>query len=219
MSRPRRDACLVRAGTAVDHGDSMTNTALTLQQPLVTPTAEPWAARHLPRLAALAGSAWMALGIESIVRQDPHNYRDVLMYGPWVLLLATIVGIHQRQRHRAGRIERVGYVLMTSSMAVAVVLGILMLLGLVDGYFAVTMPVWILSMIMFGVGTARAGVFPRWMGVAIALAQPLAMATGVALSPWIGLHERGSFSGAVAHGTVLFAIAWACRVTDREPQL
>jgi len=161
----------------------------------------------------------MALGIESIVRQDPHNYRDVLMYGPWLLLLATIVGIHQMQRHRAGRLERVGYVVMISSMAVVLVLGILMLLGALDGYFAVTMPVWILSMIMFGIGTARAGVFPRWMGVAIALAQPLAMATGVALSPWIGLHDRGSFSGAVAHGTVLLAIAWAAgRVTEAEQQ-
>ena len=160
MSRPERDACLVPAGTAIDHGDSMTNTALAPQQSIVTPTAATWAASHLTRLAALAGSAWMALGIESIVRQEPHNYRDVLMYGPWVLLLATIVGIHQMQRHRAGRLERFGYVGMTTSMAVALVLGILMLLGAVDGYFAVTMPVWILSLIMFGIGTARGCVPP-----------------------------------------------------------
>jgi len=215
MSRSRNDHCLVCTGIAFDHDPGMTNALITQAHSDISDHAEmhdrgsrlPWAARNLDRLAALCGIAWMGLGIESIVRQEPHNYRDVLIYVPWVLLLLTVTGIHQMQRRSDRKLERAGYHGVVGSMALAYVAGVLMLTDAAGNYFPVAMPLWIITIALFGVATARAGVFPRWVGVGLVVSQPLAIAAGVAMSPWIELQERGSFSGAVAHGTVFLAIA------------
>ncbi len=218
MSRSRNDHCLVWPGIALDHDSGMTNALITQAHTDLDGRTDtdarddkrrrlPFAARNLDRLAALCGIAWMGLGIESIVRQEPHNYRDALFYVPWVLLLATVTGIHQLQQRRDRKLERVGYFGVVGSMALVIVAGALIVTGAAGNYFAVAMPLWIISIAMFGVATARAGVFPRWVGVGLVVSQPLAIAAGVAMSPWIELQERGSYSGAVAHGAVFLAIA------------
>ena len=190
--------------------DPIMTSSLTIQDHTTNNiTAVPWPARHLGLLTALAGTAWLALGLESIIRPEQHNYRDTVMNVPWLLTLAVVFGIHQRQRHRNGRLERWGFVGVVVSMIAAVGLVLPQSVGAIDTIFALTVPAWILSMFAFGIGTARAGVFPRWVGVGLAISELLTMGAAAAMSPWIPLRDRGSFSGAVAHGIVFLSIAVA----------
>ena len=56
------------------------------------------------------------------------------------------------------------------------------------------------GMFALGAGLWRGAVIPRYGAAALALTQPLTMAAGIAMSPWVPLAESGSYSGAVVHG-------------------
>jgi hypothetical protein len=172
------------------------------------PTA-PWFARHVRLMATLSGITWTALGLESILRPVQHNYRDTLVNLPWALTLFTIIGIHQIQRPHGGRLERWGYIGVVATMSYGLLALVPQLCGDVATGFTVVAPIWILAMVVFGIGTARAGVFPRWVGVGLGLSELLTIAAAAAMSPWVPIRDRGSFSGAVAHGLVLLAVSFA----------
>ena len=129
--------------------------------------------------ALIGGLAWIALAGDSILRPDPRDYRDALFLVPWALYAATLACIHRLQRHRPGRLERWGFgAVMGTAVLVAVgsvghVFGTeaLEVLG-----FPIGALLWTLSMMTFGAGTARSGLFPRRVGWAIALSQPLTIA-------------------------------------------
>jgi hypothetical protein len=195
----------------------MTTATINPPTPTTTATAPAttWPARHLRLITTLAGSAWFALGLESIVRPEQHNYRDYVMAVPFVLTLMTIVGIHHVQRPHGGRLERWGYVVVASSMSVGLVSAVPQAFGHLASSFAFVAPLWVLGMVAFGIGTSRAGVFPRWVGVGLALSELLTMAAAAAMSPWVPIRDRGSFSGAVAHGAVFLLISLA---VDRRSQ-
>lgn len=174
----------------------------------VTPRARRAAVqRSAAVLAAAAGAAWLALGIESIARPGPQAYRDVLFLIPWTLTLAALVCIHLLQRRTLGRFGRIVFAVLVASMIGAIALSIPVLMGELTRHFTYIVPVWILAMAGYGVATARAGTLPRWIGVGIASSEPLTIAAGLALSPLAPLSETGSFSGAIAHGAVFLAIA------------
>jgi hypothetical protein len=189
---------------------AMTTTAIT-SNPLAARDASitTWPARHLRLVSTLAGLAWTALGLESIVRPEQHNYRDYVMFVPWVLTLVAIVGIHQIQRTQGGRLERWGFAAVAASMTVGALAAIPQAFGQLESTFAFVAPVWVLGMIVFGIGTSRAGVFPRWVGIALALSELLTMGAAAAMSPWVPIRDRGSFSGAVAHGVVFLLVSLA----------
>ncbi|MBV9355218.1 MAG: hypothetical protein JO023_06775 [Chloroflexi bacterium] len=69
--------------------------------------------------------------------------------------------------------------------------------------------VWIPAMVLWGVGTARAGVVSRWIGVGLALSEPLTIVLALALAPISPVVDRGSYTGALANGLVLAGIAVA----------
>jgi hypothetical protein len=194
----------------------MTSTAITTHQPTAA-AASPvtWPARHARLLATLAGAAWTALGLESILRPEQHNYRDYVMFVPWLLTLVAIIGIHQIQRAYGGRLERWGFAAVAASMTLGALAAIPQAFGQLESSFVVVAPVWVFGMIVFGIGTARAGVFPRWVGVLLAMSELLTMAAAAAMSPWVPIRDRGSFSGAIAHGVVFLLISFA---VDRRSQ-
>jgi hypothetical protein len=172
---------------------------------------------------AFAGAfAWIALAGDSILRPDPRDYRDALLLAPWTLYAATLACIHWLQRHRAGALEQWSFrLVMVAAALVAIgsvdrVIGTeaVQVLGFPLGVLA-----WTLSMAALGAGTVRAGVFPRRVGWAIALSQPLTVAVGVALSPIVPLQEWGSYSGALAHGAVMLLLAAAFRNASRSTEV
>lgn len=173
-------------------------------------------------VAAAGALAWIALAGDSILRPDPLEYRDALFLVPWILYAVTLACIHRLQRHRAGAVERWGFrlVMVTAGLvavaSVDLVLGIeaVQVLGFPLGALA-----WTLAMVALGVGTVRAGVFPRRMGWAIVLSQPLTIALAVLLSlVGVELHERGGYSGALAHGAVMLVLAAGLRSAGRSAE-
>lgn len=184
----------------------------------VLPTKRAWTAQMAATLAVTGAAAWIALATDSIVRNDAHRYRDGLLLVPWVLLAATLVSIHRLQREQAGGLERWGIRALIAGMAFVAVGNLDIVLTNADSNFAFPLGALIVmgGLMAFGIGTARAGVFPRRVGVAIAASQLLTMATGVALSPLVPLHDYGSYSGGLAHGAVLLVLAASLRSYARS---
>lgn len=171
-------------------------------------------AATVARVAAVTGVAWLALGIESVVRPEVMHYRDALVLVPLSLYAVTVGGIQRLQRRRSGRLGKWSAVLVIGVITVIVVANAAMLLGVDDAQKA-AFPLgplgWIGGMIAFGVATARAGVLPRRDAWLLALSQPLSMVTSLVLSPIAPVEDRGAFSGVAAHGIVLLVVATSLR--------
>ena len=168
------------------------------------------------RRGALAGLAsavgFLVIGAESALRGGEMHYRDALQLVPWVLAAVTLAFLHATQRHVRNRVELVGFWSTMGAMSVAASGQI----GLISGVerlaplaFPVGALLWLAAMAVYGVGTYRAGVVPKRVGVAIALLEPGSILTGIALSPLVGLHDRGNYSGALEKGVVMLLIAAA----------
>ena len=178
-------------------------------------------ARSAPYWAApaalLAGTLWLFLSLDSLARPDPETYRDAVFIIPWLLAAVAIAGIHTLQRAAAGRLGEVGFWLLVAGI-VAGVAGILASLSDSESLKWLGFPVgalgWMGGLALFGVATMRARVLPRWCGVALIVAQPLAILLGAALAPIAPLHEYGSYTGALALAVVwlsLGAVLWSRR--------
>jgi hypothetical protein len=175
-------------------------------------------------VAGLAAGTWLALGVESILRPGQHNYRDALWLVPWVLTAAALHQLHLAQRSPGARLERWSYGAVLAAMT-ACAAGNLGLLLDIDGLTSLGFPVgallWTLALVPFGVATARAGVVPRHVGVALALLEPGSVLTGLALSPIAGLSDRGGYSSGIEKALVVWLVARAlaehrtCRAAPR----
>jgi hypothetical protein len=146
-----------------------------------------------------------------VIRGGEMHYRDALWAIPWTLTLLTFAHLHVLQRRRGRWVAASGVaVLVTMGMLLAgftgLVLGVdaLALLG-----FPLGALLWLVAMVPFGIATARAGVVPRGVGIALALLEPGSILAGVALSPLAGLHDRGNFSGGLEKGLVVLLLAAA----------
>ncbi len=171
------------------------------------------------RRGAIAAAAWVGISLESIVRPGEHDYRDGLILLPWVLTMAAFAALHSVQRHKAGSLEKVGFWLALAAMALTGIGNTGMLIGaevLAPLAFPVGPLVWIPSMVAWGVGTARAGVVPRWVGAGIALNEPMTIVLAIVLSPISPITDRGSCTGALANGLVLTGIALALYMLQRD---
>jgi hypothetical protein len=170
--------------------------------------------RHVAAVATGAGVAWVSLSLLSILTPDPARYLDVLFVVPFSLSLGAVLGVHAMQRDHAGRLERVGAWISITGMAATLIgqVGIIAdLSGLTRTVLPAGVAVWLLGFALFGAGTVRARVLPPWVGVTIALSQPLAVVAGLALSPISPLSSTGSYSGAIAHGLIWLAVGSVLR--------
>lgn len=158
---------------------------------------------------SLAASAlWLALGTESIARPGEFGYRDALMLAPFGLSLTSLALLRKLLGEKLGVAAKRGFALAIGSMAIAAVgqVGFLADAKPLILFAAVGVTGWILGMAMIGVGLWRTGATPRWLAAALGLTQPLTMALGVALSPWVPLENNGSYSGALVHGFTWLAL-------------
>jgi hypothetical protein len=166
----------------------------------------------------LGGAAFVGLSFDSIARPDPERYRTAIFLVTWLLSAGGIVGLHVLQRGRSGRLGRAGFWATVSAMLVAAA-GTAAYLAGADALRwleAVGLAGWVAGMLLLGVATVRARVAPAWVGAALILAEPATVLAALALSPWVPLHDEGSYSGAVANGMAFLALGIALRSTRRE---
>ncbi|MGW3351942.1 hypothetical protein ACWDA3_52360 [Nonomuraea rubra] len=170
-------------------------------------------------MAVASFAGWAALAVESFLTPPPRDYRDALVLVPWTLYAVVVAGAHRIQRERTGALATAGLAGTLAGMAVSAAGNLGVLLGN-DAMVAVAFPVgpglFSLGLLLFGVATVRAGVLPRYAGVALALSQPMAIAIGLALSWHVPVHPHGSYTGALGHGLAVLALA-AGLATARLP--
>lgn len=162
--------------------------------------------------AAIASGAWVAQSLASLALFDPTSVLDVTMIAP---MLLTVTGVWLLRRQGAfghGVLSRVlaGFVTVA---ALGVIPGQLAFAFAWDGpaaFFAIAgTAAFIGSIVLAGVAMLRARVLPRWMGVSLIVAQPLAILLGVVFSPISPLADHGDYTGALGHGIVWGLIAAA----------
>ncbi|MBE0608281.1 MAG: hypothetical protein IH609_02785 [Dehalococcoidia bacterium] len=155
-----------------------------------------------------ASTFWLALGTESIARPGAFGYRDALMLAPWTLSLASLGLLRTVLGESLNTTAKRGFAISIGAMTVAAVgqIGFLVDATPLTLFAAVGVAAWILGMATIGVGLWRTGAAPRWLAAALGLTQPLTMALGVALSPWVPLENNGSYSGALVHGFTWLAL-------------
>jgi hypothetical protein len=165
-------------------------------------------ARLLPWLTA---AAWLVAGIASLLRDQPTHALDAWMLVPLTLTYLTCSIFAWLWWTDLPRYGRAGFGTLTLA-APPMVIGQLAAYFDWDSFKWLGFPVailgWTIGAALFGVALARASFAARWAGYAIALAQPAAIITGVALSPVRELSDYGSYTGAIGHGAIWLAIAW-----------
>jgi hypothetical protein len=170
--------------------------------------------RVAARVSTIAGAAWVMLSALSLAMPDPSRLLDAFFVVPFVLTFAALLGLHARQRDEAGPPERIGTWIAGCGMAVALGGQVALIAdagGVTDVALVLGVMLWVTGLVVLGVATVRAGLLPRRVGVGLALAQPMAVVAGVALSPISPLANSGDYSGAIAHGIIWLMIGAALR--------
>lgn len=145
--------------------------------------------------ALLAATAWMLSGVFAFMLvQPPASNMGPVGSLSWHLIeasdaiaevgmLAALVGLHVRQAPRYGRIGTAGFVVAfvgTASLLLSTVLWLLTRNG--DGIVGLLFSLGGLAVLvgfpLLGVATLRAGVLPRWCGVALLVALPASIPLG-----------------------------------------
>ena len=166
------------------------------------------------RFAFFAAVCWIALGIESIIRPQQENYRDLVWMIPFTLTAITFFFVHAVQRSESAVFERVSFYLVIIASAL-VFLGnigvsvnepLLAVLGFPWGAI-----IWTIGLILFGIATWKTKMLPVYVGLALILLEPGSILTGLALSPISPLHDRGGYSAGVEKGLALILIGFGLR--------
>lgn len=175
--------------------------------------------RHAAAICTSAGVAWVALSLLSILTPEPARFLDILFVVPYALSLGGVLGLHAVHLDHASRLERIGAWSSVIGMAVTLV-GQVGIITDTDLLTRLVLPagvvIWLLGLVLFGIAMVRARVLPAWVGIAIALSQPLAVLAGLVLSPISPLSSTGDYSGAIGHGLVWLALGSALRRLRRD---
>ena len=137
--------------------------------------------------ALLSGVAWIAAGLLSLAYPQPpsgSSYSLVNYLGTAAISIAYLgvlmglVGIHLRQSDSYGMMGKIGFYLAFIGAALAFVgqatsaiipsKGALNWLFNNPGFlFLVALLLFVVGLVMLGISTLRAGVMPRWSGIAL----------------------------------------------------
>jgi hypothetical protein len=71
--------------------------------------------------------------------------------------------------------------------------------------------VWMIAMVVYGIATWRTRLLPRSAALAFLFLEPGSILLGLALNPIVPIHDHGGYSGAVAKGFALAAMARGLR--------
>lgn len=167
-------------------------------------------------IATVGALAWIALATDSLLRPEPRDYRDALFLVPWALYAATLAGVHRLQRHGSRSLEHWAFRVVTATAVLVAVGSVGHVVG-AEALEVLSFPigalVWTLGMIAFGVGTARTALFPRRVGWAIALSQPLTIAISTVAFSILAEEPDGwgSYPGVIGHAAVMLVLIAALR--------
>ena len=141
--------------------------------------------------AMLAGVVFVTDTVSTLTVADPSEDRgpDVLFVVGILLAVVGLVGFHELQRGSYGRIGRAGFY----TVVVASLIQVVGLVGFLLGSMALEWLVLVgglgslVGFALYGAATLRAGVLPRWCGVALIVALPASIPLGEYASLLFGL--------------------------------
>lgn len=131
--------------------------------------------------AALTGLLFTTLSAISLI-SDPAPVLDLVFAAAWLSAVMPVVRLHELHRGRDGSWGVVGMRALVAG-AVAHAPGLVVRVAGSDALSWLVLPVGVLllfvGLVAFGIGSWRAGVLPRWCGVAMGCALPLTFLTSV----------------------------------------
>lgn len=128
----------------------------------------------------LSGVAWFVLGLSALLGylQAIPGREDVVLFLVAHLLLGVgLVGLHALQRDDYGLLGRVGFYVALAAVAARTLGAVVFLAGslaLEWISFPGTLGM-LLGFVLYGIATVRAGVLPRWYGLALVVALPVTL--------------------------------------------
>jgi hypothetical protein len=170
--------------------------------------------------AVLAGAAFVLLSLSSLAISGPSPYFDISFLIAWLLTIPGVVGLHAAQSESYGLLGRVGCVSLIAGV-IANTIGLVPLAFGNESLLWLSFPVGALLLLIgflsLGIATLRAGVLPRWSGVALIVALPLVVVAGAIF----GAPTDEDYPGVVVMGLVWLALGhalWArVGVTSERP--
>jgi hypothetical protein len=158
--------------------------------------------------AVLAGVAFVLLSLVSLALSGPSPYFDVGFVIAWLLTVPGVVGLHAVQSESYGLLGRVGSVSLIAGV-MSNTLGLVPLVLGNESFLWLSFPVGALLLLVgfltLGIATLRAGVLPRWSGVALIVALPLVVVAGTIL----GAPTDEDYPGVVVMGLVWLSLGYA----------
>jgi hypothetical protein len=129
----------------------------------------------------LGGAVWLVLGLSGVfgyLRAIPGREDVVLLIVALLLTAAGLVGLHALQGRSCGLLGRVGFYIAVVSL-LARALGAGVFLAGSSALSWISYP-WgtigmLVGFVVYGFATLRAGVLPRWYGLALIVSMPLSL--------------------------------------------
>ncbi len=140
----------------------------------------------------LGGAAWTVLGLSAVfgyLQAIPGREDVALLILALLLTAAGLVGLHALQGESHGLLERAGFYTAIAALSVRA-LGAAVFLSGSPALEWVSLPGtlgMLLGFVAYGLATLRAGVLPRWYGVALAVSVPASLPLAVYGTALFGL--------------------------------
>ena len=140
----------------------------------------------------LGGAVWTVLGLSALFGylQAIPGREDVVLFAVALLLtVAGFVGLHALQGGSYGLLGRVGFYVALVAMAARLSGAVVYLAGST----ALEWISWpgtlgmLVGFVLYGLATLRAGVLPRWYGLALIFSMPVSLPLGVYGTALFGL--------------------------------
>jgi len=158
--------------------------------------------------AVLAGVAFVVLSFLPLVLSGPYPYFDAGFGVAWLFAIPGVLGLHGAQKERYGLLGRVGSVALVAGV-IANTVGLVPLAVENESLLWLSFPVGALLLLLgflaLGIATLRAGVLPRWRGVALIVALPLVAIAGAIF----GAPSDEDYPGIVVIGVIWLALGYA----------
>jgi len=158
-------------------------------QPMLPSDLVRWGAASF----VLGGTAWVVSGLLIVFGHPimgPHPVYFLLLVVALLLTSAGLMGLHALQEGSYGRVGRAGLYTILFAFATQD-LGTAVLLSRSSAFVLVVSQVGLLAklvgFVLYGVATLRAGVLPRWYGVALIVLVPVSVGLLLYGNIWTGL--------------------------------
>jgi hypothetical protein len=130
-----------------------------------------------------SGVAWTALGagaLSGLLEAIPGRVDVVLFVVAHLLAAVGLLGLHGAQGGAAGGLGRLGLSVTLLALAVRAAVGIAFLAGspALERASVPATVAMLVGLVLYGIAVFRAGVLPRWYGVALAAAMPVSFPLG-----------------------------------------